>query len=68
MCTCDPASLSYQVHRVNGDLAVSRGFGDAEYVDGKSEREKERKREKEEPLTLRSPPCVLCAVCDVYHR
>jgi hypothetical protein len=56
------------VHRVNGDLAVSRGFGDAEYVDGKSEREKERKREKEEPLTLRSPPCVLCAVCDVYHR
>ena len=83
MCTRDPASLSYQVHRVNGDLAVSRGFGDAEYVDGKSERARERerkrerarerkrereKKEKEEPLTLRSPPCVLCAVCDVYHR
>jgi hypothetical protein len=46
MCTRDPASLSYQVHRVNGDLAVSRGFGDAEYVDGKSERERERRKRK----------------------
>ena len=52
--------LSLQVHRVNGDLAVSRGFGDAEYVDGKRERERE-----ENLLPCEPPPCVLCDVCCV---
>ena len=59
-----PASLSYQVHRVNGDLAVSRGFGDAEYVDGKSEREKEREKERERRTVNPEIP-TLCAVCCV---